>query len=196
MVRKITKYEIIKIFINNYGKRVYLRELAKLLEKPHQTIKPYLKELVKERVLMEIKRDNLLEYELNFKNEQIYNYLVIAEKENLIKRLNEEPLLKILFEKLNSYFGKGTFILFGSSVEKVKKNSDLDLLIIGKLDIKEPLKEFEEIYNKKIHKVQLDNLENLSETLKKEVYKKHLILNDTENVLRFFGSSYEKDNLV
>ena len=42
MVKKVTKNKIIGLFLNNYDKRFYLRELASELKKPHQTIKPYI----------------------------------------------------------------------------------------------------------------------------------------------------------
>ena len=196
MVKKVTKAKILMEFVNDYDKRFYLRELAVLLKKPHQTIKPYIEELVKERILIKIKRKNILEYQLNFKSRQVYDYLVIAEKERLIEKLDEEALLKVLFEKLSLFFTNNTFLIFGSSVEKIKKGSDIDLLVIGKSNIDKILDEFEEVYNKKIHKVQISSLNKLSDTLIKEIYKKHLIFNNTEQIIRFFGGLHEKNKLV
>ena len=196
MVKKITKTKIVMLFVNDYGKKYYLKELADLLKKPHQTIKPYLKELVKEGIFIEMQRKNIIEYSLNFKSKQIYDYLVIAEKEKLIKRLKKDVLLKVLFEKLSNFFANNTFLIFGSATEKIKKESDIDLLIIGKLNINKIINDFEEVYNKKIHKVQVPNLNKLNNTLIKEIYKKHLTFNNTEQIVRFFGQLYEKNKLV
>ncbi len=196
MVKKVTKAKIIMQFVNDYDKNYYLRELAVLLKKPHQTIKPYVEELVKERILIKTKRRNIVEYRMNFKSRQIYDYLVISEKERLMEKLGEEALLKVLFEKLSFFFANNTFLIFGSSVEKIKKGSDIDLLIIGKSTINKTLDGMEEIYNKKIHKVQINSLNKLSDTLTKEIYKKHLILNNTEQIIRFFGKWHEKNKLV
>lgn len=196
MVRKVTKNKIIQQFISNYDERYYLRELAALLKKPHQTIKPYVEELVKSRILIKTQKKNIIEYNLNFKNNQICDYLVIAEKEKLIERLDEDTLLKILFENLSSFFVNNTFLIFGSSTEKTKKGSDIDLLVIGKSNITKIIDKFEEIYNKKIHKVQINSLNNLNNTLIKEIYKKHLIFNNTEQIIRFFGGLHEKNQLV
>ena len=88
------------------------------------------------------------------------------------------------------------FLIFGSSVEKIKKRSDIDLLVVGKENINKVISEFEEVYNKKIHNVQINNLNKLSNTLTKEIYKKHLIFNNTEQIVRFFGGLYEKNKLV
>lgn len=196
MVKKVTKAKIIMQFISGYDKRYYLRELASLLKKPHQTIKPYIEELIKEKILLKNERKNIVEYSLNFKSKQIYDYLVIAEKERLIKKLDEDILLKVLFEKLSYYFTNNIFLVFGSSVDQIKKGSDIDLLVVGKTNINQTIKEFVEVYNKKIHKVQVNSLNNLSGALIKEIYKKHLILNNTEQIVRFFGGLYENNKLV
>ena len=196
MVKKITKYNIINEYINDYNRRYYLRELASLLKKPHQTIKPHLEALVKEGILIKNKRKNITEYSLNFKDKKVYDYLIIAEKEKLMERLKQEAILKILFEKLSVIFKKNTFIIFGSSVDKILKGSDIDLLVIGKKDISKDIKDFEKIYNKKIHKIQITSIEKLTLTLIKEIYKKHVIFNNTEQIIRFFGSLYEQNKLV
>lgn len=196
MVRKITKTKIVSLYLNDYNSRYYLREIASLLKKPHQTIKPYVEELAKEGILIKNQRKNIVEYSLNFKNRKLYDYLVIAEKEKLIERIDEDILLKVLFEKLSCFFANNTFLIFGSSVEKIKKESDIDLLVIGKSNIKKIIDEIEEVYNKKMHKVQVNSLNKLNDALIKEIYKKHLIFNNTEQIARFFGGLYEKNKLV
>lgn len=196
MVKKITKAEIIKHYLNNYNKKYYLRELSSLLKRPHQTIKPYVSKLVKEEILIENRRKNIVEYSLNFKNKRTYDYLTIAEKEKLIERLEEDKILNILFEKLSGFFEKNTFVIFGSAVDQTKEANDIDLLVIGRQNISKEIKNFEQIYNKKIHKVQIRDIEKLTSPLIKEIYKKHLILNNTEYIIRFFGGLYEKNKLV
>ena len=196
MVRKFTNIEIINLFLTDYNKKYYLRELAQLLKKPHQTIKPYVNSLVKENILLKNERMNITEYNINFNNQQIYDYLTIAEKEKLIKRLNEDSIIKILSEKLFPFFTNNTFVIFGSTVIKTQRDSDIDLLVIGNKNIKETIEDFEEIYNKKIHKVQVNKFDKLSLTIIKEIYKKHLILNNTEQIIRYFGELHEKNKLV
>ena len=196
MVKKFTKFDIIEQYLNDYDKRYYLRELAYLLKKPHQTIKPYVEELVKEGILIKNHRKNIVEYNLNFKNNKLYDYITISEKQISMKKIEENIILRILFEKLSSFLAEATFIIFGSSVNKINKESDIDLLIIGKKDIQSVIDEFEEVYNKRIHKIQIDNLNKLNKVLIKEIYKKHLIFNNTEQIIRFFGGLHEKNKLV
>ncbi len=196
MVKKITKTEIIAQYLNDYGKRYYLRELANILNKPHQTIKPYLQDLVKEKILLKFERKNFVEYGLNMKNSQIYDHLVITEKEKLMKRLQEDTYLRVFFEKLTPFFQQNTFILFGSAVNKIQKGSDIDIVNIWKKDAKKGIQEFEQVYNKKIHEISVPSIKKISPRLIKEIYKKHLILNNTEEVIRYFGELYEKNQLV
>ena len=196
MVNKITKIEIVSLYLNDYGRKYYLGEMADLLGKPHQTIKPYAEELVQEGVLLRNKRKNIIDYGLNFSNSKVYDYLVIAEKYKKIKALDKERLLLILYGKIDRYTLDSLFVVFGSSVDGLKKGSDIDLLVVGKEKISEEIKEFEEIYNKKIHKVQVLSLKELGLTLTKEIYKKHIILNDTEKVIRYFGELYGQNKLV
>jgi len=196
MVRKITTTRIIELYLNDYSRKYYLREMASLLKKPHQSIKPHIEELIKEGILIKNERTNLVEYSLNFKNKRLFDYLIIAEKEKTISRLKEDVILNLLYEKLSAFFNNNYFIVFGSASEKIKKGSDIDLLIIGKSNVNKILGELEEVYNKKIHKLQVNSLNKLNEVLIKEIYKKHLIFNNTEQIVRFFGGLYEKNKLV
>jgi predicted nucleotidyltransferase len=190
MVKKITETRIIELFLKDYSRKIYLREAAKELKKPHQSIKPYIQNLIKKRIIIETKHGNTIEYSLNFKNKSIYDYLVISEKERTQKYIEENPLIKEIYMKLSYFFEKNIFIIFGSSTEKIKKSEDIDLLIIGKNDVKKEIKELEEIYSKKIHLIQTNKIKDLNMVFIKEIYKKHIIFNNTEEVIRYFGDIY------
>ena len=195
MVSKITESEIIKLFLSDYSRRLYLRELAAELKKPHQSVKPYAEKLTEKKVLSKTERKNLIEYSLNFKNKAVYDYLTIAEKQKTQEHL-KDLLLKTLYEKLTVHFNKNTFLVFGSAAENMQKARDIDLLAIGKENIKKAIEGFEAVYSKKIHLVQVKDLKSLNLTFAKEIYKKHLILNNTELIIRFFGELYEANKLV
>ncbi len=196
MVKKITKENIIGLYLNDYSRRYYLRELASLLGKPHQTIKPHIETLVEEKIIMKNKRKNITEYALNFKNKKIYDCLIIAEKSKLMGQFSEDMLLKVLFEKLSIYFEKNTFVIFGSGSVAKLGSADIDLLVVGKQNMSKNIEDFEKIYHKKIHKIQVSSLAKLTHSLVKEIYKKHIILNNTEQIIRFFGGLYEQNKLV
>lgn len=196
MVKKITKSQIIELFLNDYSRRIYLREAASELKKPHQSIKPHIKSLIDKKIVIETKRKNIVEYSLNFKNKAVYDYLTIAEKEKTQEYLKKETLVKALYERLSRYFNKNAFLIFGSSAESVKKGSDIDLLVVGKEDISKEIDEFKDIYSKEIHLIQVKSLKELDAAFIREIYKKHIIFNDTEKMVRFFGELHEQNKLV
>jgi predicted nucleotidyltransferase len=194
MVKKITESEIVGLYCNGYGGTYYLREIATLLGKPHQTVKPYLESLVQKKILETHKRKNIVDYRLKRSNPKSFDMIVIAEKEKMMHKLEADSLLDALYEKVASYFKKNTFIIFGSAVDNAKKASDIDILIIGK---KPPtLKEFEEVYNKKVHLVCVTSLSKLNTALSLEIYHKHIIYNNTEFVVNHFRELHEKNKLV
>ena len=65
------------------------------------------------------------QYYLNFKDNKIYDYLVIAEKEKLHEKL-PEPYLRVLFEKFSDSFTKNIYIIFGSTVDQIQNPRSLD----------------------------------------------------------------------
>lgn len=196
MVRKITEFDLVGQYLNDYGRSYYLRELASLIKKPHQTIKPYLEKLVSEKVIVKNRRRKVVEYRLNFKEHNTYEYIVIAEKERTMHRTSQDTILKVLFDNLSAFFANSTFIIFGSAVIQIRKDADIDLLVIGKQDVSKETGDFEQVYDKKIHKIQVASIENLTPALIKEIYGKHIILNNTEFIVRFFGGLYEQNKLV
>jgi predicted nucleotidyltransferase len=196
MVKKITPYKILIKFLNNYERKYYLRELADLFKTSHQAIKPHIEYLVSVNILFKEKRRNLVEYSLNFKNYQIYSYLSIAEYENLIQVLKKEILLKTLFEKVCPFFEKNKFVIFGSSVLNMKDSNDIDLLVVGNSNLDNVVEEFEQVYNKKIHLIQISSLHKISKVLLKEIYKNHIILNNPEEFILHFENIYGKNKLV
>jgi predicted nucleotidyltransferase len=195
MVKKITSVGILSLYLNDYRRKYYLGEIADLLKKPHQTIKPYLESLVKGRILIKIKRKNIVEYGLNV-SEKTSNLLVIAEKVRLMQRLEQDTLLDALHEKVSLYFNLNTFVVFGSAVDSIKKGSDIDLLVLGRKNCSNEFQAYWDVYNKKVHKVQISSFRDLSSTLAKEIYKKHLIFNNTELIIRYFLDMHEKIKLV
>ncbi|MCX6706725.1 MAG: nucleotidyltransferase domain-containing protein, partial [Candidatus Woesearchaeota archaeon] len=152
--------------------------------------------LVEDGIFTKNERKNIVEYGLNFRKREVYDYLVIAEKQKMMGCLNKDMIIKTLFDKVSAFFDADTFIIFGSSALDAKKASDIDLLIIGRKDVSKALKEFEEIYNKRVHAIKIRDLKHIKPELMIELYKKHIILNDTERIIRLFGGLHEKNKLV
>ncbi|MFH0868630.1 MAG: hypothetical protein V1839_00205 [archaeon] len=192
---RVSKAHIIQQYMENYGARYGLRELAAALGKPHQTIKPYVARLVCENVLLRQKRGKRADYVLNMLESRAYDYLVLAEKERLLDRLSRDTLLKVLVGKLSGFFSETIFVIFGSFA-KGTKAGDIDMLATGREHFKHEIKNFEQVYNKEVHLIYAKNLKTLDMPLIKEVYKNHLVLNGTESIVRWFGELYGQNKLV
>lgn len=181
----VQNYTYLEIFLDDLNKEVNLTEFEKYFTKPHQTIKRKLNELEMENIISAKKGERLLKYKLNLENPLTKEYLIISEKMRLIQFL-ENQLFKTLFEKLNPFFEKNTFIIFGSAVNS-SGFSDIDLLILSNKEDKElksSIKDFENTFSVKIHAIQNDK-DNITKTLKVEIMKKHIILNKHDSVFRW-----------
>ncbi len=115
----------------------------------------------------------------------LIDYLTIIEKEKLLNKCKRELVLKEIVDFLHKF--NNPILIFGSAVDSVKKAIDIDLLVIGKFDRK-GMKLLEEKLNIKIHLINIRNLKEVNETLKQEIKKKHLIINNSEELIKWMIS--------
>lgn len=167
-------YTYLELFLEDLHKPVYLAEFEKHFKKPHQTIKNHLDKFVKNNILTMEKKERLLFYKINLENPLTKEYIMMCEKERLIRFL-QNTLFKQLYKKLTPYFKNSKILIFGSSV-KTTNFEDIDILIVTNSKIK-GLKEFEQTYSKKIH---LITTTEITRTLLKEIKNKHIIINNHE----------------
>lgn len=167
---------IMEEYLKNYNNRIIGRELARKKEKNNKTIAEYLKKLERKKILKSKTEGKNKVYYLN-KN-TITKYLIIkTEYEKTIKFLEEKKIIKEIIEKITPHI-KGIALIFGSYAKnKEKKDSDLDLLIIGKANEKK-IEEIGELYNiiidiKKYKKYE-DN------PIIKEAEKNHILIKNAE----------------
>lgn len=170
-------YTYLEIFLEDLHKLVSLSEFETYFNRPHQTIKSHLNEFVKKKVLKEDKRKKFLFYKLNLDNPLTKEYLILCEKERLLDFLSRNTLFSRLYHALSEYFHDSSILLFGSST-KAKTYNDIDMLILSEnKELKKALKEFEQIYSKKIHLIQTKE-KDLTKALIKEIRQKHIIFNN------------------
>lgn len=74
-------------------------------------------------------------------------------------------------------------IIFGSTVENINKAEDLDIIIIKGNNINFDF--IEKKLNKKVHAISINNFDEINLSLKEEIRKKHLIINGTEEVVKW-----------
>lgn len=196
MVNKFTKWKVLSPFLNDYRRSMILSDFERELDKPHQTLKKYIEDLVEDGIFREEKRKKHSTYRLNLENPYIFDYLSVSEKLRTGEFLGENLLIKRLYEKVHPFFLEASFLIFGSYAVG-RGGNDIDLLILGELDrrLKEVLKEFGKTY-KDVHKVHVERKEDLDRSFVKELLKKHVIFNDSDRFVRIFGDIYGETGLV
>jgi len=190
----VQKYTYLEIFLDEPIKWVNLSEFEKYYDLPHQTIKRHIQNLINDKIIIEKKMNKFLFYYLNFENPLIYNYFSICEKERLFKFLKKK-IFKRLYELLFVEFEIGNFMIFGSSTKEEKYN-DIDILVLTKnkkcSDLEKIITKFEKTYAIKVHLLITDE-KNLTNSFKKELLKKHIILNNHDFFVNFlYGELYAK----
>jgi len=115
----------------------------------------------------------------------LLDYLVIAEKEKLIAQCQKDLILKEVvgfFHELLNQENKA--LIFGSAVINARKAGDIDILITGKFYTSK-IKELEKRLNIEIHLINPKDLNIIETTLKKEILAKHLIIQGSEEIVKW-----------
>ncbi len=185
MVKIITIWSYLEPFL--YTKEyLHLADISKRLNKPHPTVRNYLNFFEKEGILIKEAKGRLSLYKINLDNPILVDYLVLAEKEKLMIRCKNDLLMKEIVSFLHKFLNyDNKALIFGSAVINLKKANDVDLFIIGRVNFFDKIKEFEKKFNKKIHIINLKNLNMINESLKREIAKKHLIIHGSEEIIKW-----------
>src|SRR3989339_339809 len=177
MYQKGNNKIILALFLGDYSKQFYLREISKLTRIPLKTTHRLVSSLEEDKILKSTVSGKNKYFKLNFGNPQTKLCLLEAEIYKTSIFIGEYPLFKTFLKELST---SSLLIVFGSFAKfKAEKDSDLDLLVV--LKRKEDLPFYLLGYN--IHKVELleknfiKAIEN-NETLIREIAENHIILND------------------
>ncbi len=181
MVNNITTLSILEplLFKQEW---THLAEISRELKIPHPTLRIYLNEFEKRGIAVKHNKGRLTLYKLNYSNPLIMDYITLIEKNRLINKSSKEVLLKEIVSLLHNLDNPS--LIFGSASISLKTANDVDLIIIGNLD-KSKFRDFEKKHDIKFHLINLKRLEEISPTLKEEIKKKHLIVQDSERVIKW-----------
>jgi predicted nucleotidyltransferase len=184
MVNNRTKWSFLEPFLYNEEK-IHLSEISRNLKISHTIVRRYLLNFEKEGILKKETIGKQTFYSLNKDFPLIIDILSIVEKERLLKICNKDLIFKEIIKKFHEI--NLPILIFGSSAKNTKKSNDLDILIVGKQTqkIQDRIKLIEKKLGKKIHQVNINSLNEINETLKKEIFSKHLIINSTELFLKW-----------
>jgi len=185
MVKKLTMWSFLEPFLYSQ-EYLHLADISKRLVKPHTTVRQYLNYFEKQGILIKIMKGRLTLYKLNFNNPLILQYIFLIEKETLLNKCERSLILRELVSFLTGNLNENNkALIFGSAAENLKKANDIDLLIIGNINFQNKVKDFENNFNVKIHLINVEDLKKITNTLKQEIKKKHLIIKGTEEIIRW-----------
>ena len=171
-------------FLSRPNESIHQAELAKLTNTKHTTLRLWLNELESSGVIKKDIKGKMVFYSINLQNPTSINHIIIAEKIKLIKKCESSLLLKELVDNLIKKI-EGDILIFGSAAISFKEANDIDLLIIGKFN-KTDIEQISDKINKKIHVINLKNIMDVSQTLKTEIIKKHLLIKNSEKFIGWF----------
>lgn len=182
MVNKITKtkYSYLEPFLTS-RERLHLLDISRRIGENHATVRKYLNDFEKLGLLKKTNKGRLTMYEVNFDFSLWVDFIVVAEKDKLIRMCVENLLFKELISELHK-LTSGTLIIFGSASDNFKDAKDVDII---SLDKKLTVKEIEKKFDLDIHLHYVSSLKDISETMRQEVLKKHLIINGSEEVVKW-----------
>ena len=166
------RQKILSYYFTNPVKHLYVRQLASILKEDPGNLSKELVKLKKEGVFISEAKGNQKHFYLN-KQYPLYNEL----KSILFKTVGVEGRLKDIIGKMK---GVELSFIYGSyAANKENASSDIDLLIVGKLDENKLLKEIESaerilgreinynIYPSKEFKEKLKNKDNFITNISK-----------------------------
>lgn len=183
MVEKVTKWFYLIPFLNAEDK-LHLLDISRKLKVNHTTIRGHLNEFEEEGILTKEYKGRLTLYSLNKNSNKLIDVITIVEKENALFKRNKNLKLDELIHLIQQQTSQTT-IIFGSSVEDFKRAKDVDIITT---DETLKTKELEQKLNINIHLLKVKNLKDITSALKYEIYKKHIIINNSEETIKWLHS--------
>ena len=185
MVEKITKWLYLEPLVYKQ-EFTHLTEISRNLKKNHSVVRQYLNLFEKDGILEKTRKGRLTMYKIKISFPLIIDYTAIVEKEKLINKCRKELVINELVDFLHKNLNEDSkALIFGSAAVDSKKANDIDLLVTGKTNLKKGIANFEKKFNVNIHIINANDLKSLNEGLRKEIMSKHLIIQGSEEIIKW-----------
>jgi len=187
MITKVndTDLKVLSLFTKGYDKGYYIREVKTLLGMSSRTAFVTLAKLENKGILESKVKGKIKIYSIK-KSILSREFFILTEQYKKIQFFVKNHLIKEIFEKLDGNI-KGTVMIFGSYAKGAqKKDSDLDLFIVGKFDeatIKYVGKKYGVDINIKNYPMKIFGKEMHDDILLKEIVENHVIIKDAEGLV-------------
>lgn len=169
--------QLLQLFFQDPEKRLYVREISKILNKEPGHFQRALNNLVEEEILIDEKEANLRYFKLN-KEHPLYFEL----KKIVSKTLGIEAKLKKLTEESKKI--KYAFIFGSIAADKEHTTSDIDLMLIGEVD--------QEYLTEKVSKLENE----LSRPINYHIYHKKEILTKLKENNDFIVTLFKDPKII
>ena len=184
MVNKITKtkYSYLEPFLTS-REQLHLLDISRRMGENHATVRKYLNDFEKLGLLKKTNKGRLTMYEVNFDFSLWVDFIAAAEKDKLIRKCIANLLFREFVSELHKLTSK-VLIIFGSASNNFKDAGDVDII---SLDKKLSVQEIGKKFDLDIHLHYVSSLKEISKTMKREILKKHLIINGSEEVVKWLA---------
>ncbi len=176
-------------FSKNYNIKITGSKLSKLAKTPQQTVSRYLNKLVELNLLSYIKDGKNKSFYLDLTKEKTKIIFNIIENHKSLSFLLDNKNIAPLINEISSFCE--SLIVFGSySSKSNKKNSDLDIVIVGESD-KQSIKKIKkkqtiEINEHYISYADLKKSLNEKKPLAIEIMHNHTFFGDASKLVKLF----------
>ena len=178
--------QILSLFTEDYDSSYYIREVQRKLNISPRTAQIILNDLEEKGILESKLKGKIREYSLK-RNETVIRYIMMVEQYKLISFLQKNILLSEIIEKITPSI-KGSGIIFGSYAKGLqKKDSDLDIFIIGeynKEEIRKVSKKYGIDISIKCYPQNIFEKNKNNDILVREVIKSHVLFLNSEEFIR------------
>jgi predicted nucleotidyltransferase len=138
-----TKSRVLRVFFDNPAKKFHIREIARITKLNPNTVLNILRTLEKGTLIKKTKMKHIVEVSANI-NEEFKN----EKRINNLSRLYESGIIEFL---VNEFHPEAISVVGSYSTGEDIENSDIDLVIISKIEKELNLSKFERFFNRKIH---------------------------------------------
>ncbi len=177
------KLKVLNYLGKNFKNSYTMHELSKTLKIPYASFYRTIQDMKDLIVINSVGKSKIMQ--LNIKNTVIKSHLVVSSDEERKDFLDKQPIIKKIYNELNT---KSIVLIFGSYAKgKENEKSDIDILMINKEGNKDiNFSKYELLFKKKINPVFITKkefkkmLEAEEENIGKQALKNHIILNNPE----------------
>jgi len=178
--------QVLSLFTNDFSREYYIREVQKLLKISPRTAQLILEDLEDKGIIESKIRGKIKTYRIKL-SEFTKRYFVFVEQYKAVAFLEKKLMIKEIVEKITPNI-KGIGIIFGSYVKGIeKKESDLDIFIVGnynKKEIKKVSRNLGMDINVKCYPVRIFEKNLNKDILSKEILKNHIVFLNAEKFIQ------------